>query len=399
MWLIGTWRIDIADLACLAFRVPIGNATSKVQQPLRRNCARLIEYTNVDSHRLKSGLKIAAPAVPAALAGVRRVTVDTDRAGQRLDNFVVGLCKGVPKSHVYQLIRSGQLRVNGGRRSADYRLLGGDIVRVPPIRMGAPDTHDPAASEQRQRARAALARRLPVLYEDEAIVVINKPESVAVHGGSGVSSGAIEQLRAAHPEARFLELAHRIDRDTSGVLVVARKRSALLALQTQWRERAPDKRYLAIVAGRWPLRSKTLAFPLRRRPAPNGDRRVLVHPDGQEAITRVRGLAHFELEGIGAFTLIEATIETGRTHQIRVHLSHAGFPIAGDDKYGDFVLNRTLEGRGFRRMYLHAASLRIWHPESGRPLLLEAPLPESFAALLEAGGASATGRTTTEQEP
>jgi 23S rRNA pseudouridine955/2504/2580 synthase len=353
----------------------------------------------VDSHRLKSGPRIALAAVAAPLAAVRRITVDADRAGQRLDNFVVGLCKGVPKSHVYQLIRSGQLRVNGGRRSADYRLQGGDLVRVPPIRMASPDTQDAAASGQMQRARAALARRLTVLYEDEAIVVIDKPESVAVHGGSGVSSGVIEQLRAAHPEARFLELAHRIDRDTSGVLVVARKRSALLALQTQWLERAPDKRYLAIVAGRWPLRSKTLAFPLRRQAAPNGDRRVLVHPDGQEAITRVRGLAHFELAGIGGFTLVEAAIETGRTHQIRVHLSHAGFPIAGDDKYGDFGLNRALAGRGFRRMYLHAASLRIRHPESGRPLVLEAPLPDSFATLLQAGGASATGRTTTEQEP
>ncbi len=352
----------------------------------------------MDSHRLKSGGAIASPAMPAPRVAARQVRIEDDRAGQRLDNFVVGLCKGVPKSHVYQLIRSGQLRVNGGRRSADYRLQGGDIIRVPPIRMSSPTVHDTAASGQAQRARAALARRLPVLYEDEVIVVINKPESVAVHGGSGVSSGVIEQLRAAEPQARFLELAHRIDRDTSGVLVVARKRAALLALQTQWRERAPDKRYLAIVAGRWPLRSKTLAFPLLRRPAPDGDRRVAVSALGQEAITRVRGLTRFELAGIGAFTLVEATIETGRTHQIRVHLSHAGFPIAGDDKYGDFALNRTLTAAGFRRMYLHAASLRIRHPETGRALVLEAPLPASFAALLEAGGAKADSATS-ERNP
>lgn len=352
----------------------------------------------MDSHRLKSGVEIASPAVPGPRAAVQQVRIEDDRAGQRLDNFVVGLCKGVPKSHVYQLIRSGQLRVNGGRRSADYRLQGGDIVRVPPVRMSSVAAQDPAASGQAQRARAALARRLPVLYEDEAIVVIDKPESVAVHGGSGVSSGVIEQLRAARPGERFLELAHRIDRDTSGVLVVARKRSALLALQAQWRERAPDKRYLAIVAGRWPLRSKTLAFPLLRRAAPNGDRRVSVNAQGQEAITRVRGLAQFELDGIGAFSLVEAAIETGRTHQIRVHMNHAGFPIAGDDKYGDFTRNRALSARGLRRMYLHAASLRIRHPETGRALVLEAPIPVSFAALLEAGGARAADRATTEQE-
>ncbi|MCM5568997.1 RluA family pseudouridine synthase [Burkholderiaceae bacterium FT117] len=328
-------------------------------------------------------------------ATVRIVEIDADRAGQRLDNFVVGLCKGVPKSHVYRLIRSGQLRVNGGRKSADYRLQAGDSVRIPPVRVAAaarPEAADeaglPGAGEPDQalRARAALARRLPVLHEDDSLLVIDKPESVAVHGGSGVSSGVIERLRAARPEERFLELAHRIDRETSGVLVVARRRAALLALQAQWRERAPAKRYLAIVVGRWPLRSKTLAVPLRRMPAPGGDRRVAVHAEGQEAITRVRGLAHLALPGLGEFSLVEARIETGRTHQIRVHLSHAGFPIAGDDKYGDYALNRALAARGFRRMYLHAASLTLRHPDTGRPLSLEAPLPESFAAMLRAGG-------------
>jgi len=337
----------------------------------------------VDSPSKKSVVPTAVQTVQAA---VRVVEVDEDRAGQRLDNFVTGLCKGVPKSHVYQLIRSGQLRVNGGRRGAEYRLQAGDRVRVPPMRMSAAGVASAGDSGQAQRARAALAQRLPILYEDDSIVVIDKPESVAVHGGSGVSSGVIEQLRAARPQARFLGLAHRIDRETSGVLVVACRRAALLALQAQWRQRAPAKRYLAIVAGRWPLRSKTLASALRREAAPDGDRRVSVHAEGQEAITRVRGLVRFSLPGVGDFTLVEAVIETGRTHQIRVHLSHAGFPIAGDDKYGDYALNRLLAAGGFRRMYLHAASLRIRHPESGALLTLEAPMPASFAALLRAGG-------------
>ncbi|MFP5405017.1 MAG: RluA family pseudouridine synthase [Gammaproteobacteria bacterium] len=330
-----------------------------------------------------------AHAAGAASSGpVRQVRIDEDRTGQRLDNFVVGLCKGVPKSHLYRLIRSGQVRVNGGRRSADYRLQGGDTIRVPPLRMAAaPAAHGPG-SDPVQRSRAALADRLPVLYEDDALVVIDKPESVAVHGGSGVSSGVIEQLRAARPEARFLELAHRIDRGTSGILVVARKRQALLALQAQWRERAPEKSYLAIVAGRWPLRSKTLAFPLLRRAAPNGDRRVAVHAAGQEAITRVRGLAQFELHAAGDFTLVEARIETGRTHQIRVHLTHAGFPIAGDDKYGDFALNRALArgeqvpGLRFERMFLHARRLAFDHPATGQCVELEAPLPPELQQFL-----------------
>jgi 23S rRNA pseudouridine955/2504/2580 synthase len=348
--------------------------------------ARPFEYTNVDGPRKRE-------SDPPA-AAVRIVTVDDDRAGQRLDNFVVGQCKGVPKSHVYQMIRSGQLRVNGGRKQADYRVAAGDSVRIPPVRMSAraPDARTtPEGSDPVVRERARLAERLPVLFEDPWLLVVDKPEAVAVHGGSGVSSGVIERLRAARTQDRFLELVHRIDRETSGVLVVARKRAALLALQAQWRERAPAKRYLAVVAGRWPLRSKTLASPLRRLAAPGGDRRVVVHPEGQDAITRVRGIVRFEIPDVGEFTLVEAVIETGRTHQIRVHLSHAGFPIAGDDKYGDYALNRALSARGFRRMYLHASLLEVRHPESGRVLRLEAPMPQAFTALLAAGGVSHPG--------
>ena len=277
--------------------------------------------------------------------------------------------------------------MNGRRASADQRVEDGDVVRIPPIRTAAPAAGEGGGAEAVARARAALAARLEVLYEDESLIAVAKPAGVAVHGGSGVSSGVIEQLRAARPEARFLELVHRLDRETSGVLLVAKKRQALLGLQAQLRARETDKRYLAVVAGRWPLRTKTIAFPLRRLPAPGGDRRVVVHEEGQEAITRVTGLRRVALEGLGEFTLVEAKIETGRTHQIRVHLSHAGFPIAGDDKYGDFGLNKALEKIGFKRMYLHAFSIVVHHPEDGRALRFEAPPPEDFQRLLDAGGA------------
>ncbi|RPH58490.1 MAG: RluA family pseudouridine synthase [Burkholderiales bacterium] len=322
--------------------------------------------------------------------------VDEDDAGQRLDNFVVRLCRDVPKSHLYRLIRSGQLRVNGRRQPADYRLQAGDSVRLPPIRTGARAAAPaaataptaPTAVDPVQRTRAALARRLPLLHEDEFLLAVDKPASVAVHGGSGVSSGVIEQLRAARPQARYLELVHRLDRETSGVLLVAKKRAALVALHAQLRERDTDKRYLAIVAGRWPLRTRALTWPLQRHEASDGDRRVSVQAGGQEAITRVTGLARFELPGLGEFSLVEARLETGRTHQIRVHLAHAGCPIVGDPKYGRFDLNRELARRGFRRMYLHASSMVFRHPDSAARMRIEAPMPDEFATMLREGGAT-----------
>lgn len=331
------------------------------------------------------------PRPAVAAEEVRHLPIGEDDAGQRLDNFLVRLCRGVPKSHLYRLIRSGQLRVNGRRQSADYRLQAGDSVRLPPIRLAAevvPPGREPgaAARERVRRTRADLARRLPVLHEDESLLAIDKPASVAVHGGSGVSSGVIEQLRAARPQARFLELVHRLDRETSGVLLLALRRAALVALHAQLRERGADKRYLAIVAGRWPLRTRTLAFPLHRHEAPDGDRRVSVQAGGQEAVTRVSGLLRFELPQLGEFSLVEARLETGRTHQIRVHLAHAGCPIVGDPKYGRFELNREMARRGFRRMYLHAHSIRFRHPDTGRPMLIEAPMPDEFSALLRAAG-------------
>jgi len=240
-----------------------------------------------------------------------------------------------------------------------------------------------------QRERANLARRLPVLFEDDDLIAIDKPASVAVHGGSGVSSGVIEQLRAARPQARFLELVHRLDRDTSGVLLVAKRRAALVSLHAQLRERDTDKRYRAIVVGRWPLRTRTLAFPLLRRDAPDGDRRVVVDRAGQDAVTHVTGIAHAHRAADVELSLVEARLETGRTHQIRVHLAHAGCPIVGDEKYGDFELNRRLARAGHRRMYLHAQSIAFRHPRSGERMRIEAPMPPAFEQLL---AATSTGR-------
>lgn len=314
---------------------------------------------------------------PGTRPAVRMLTVDEDAGGgQRLDNFLLRHFRGVPKSHLYRLIRSGQVRINGGRCRPDDRLDPGDIVRVPPVIV--PDA-------QAQACGPAPAVEFPVLLEDPMLLVVDKPAGVAVHGGSGVAHGVIEQLRAARPQLAFLELAHRLDRETSGVLLLAKKRRALLDLHAQLRERRTDKRYLAIVVGRWPLRTKTIQFALHRYLTADGERRVRVQDGGQSALTRVTGVRQFELDGLGAFTLVEAKIETGRTHQIRVHLAHSGFPIAGDEKYGAFDLNRTLQKAGHRRMYLHAHAITIRHPEDGRTLRLVAPVHADFDHLISAG--------------
>lgn len=305
---------------------------------------------------------------------VRFFDVDDEASGQRLDNLLTRLLKGVPKSHVYRLIRSGQVRVNGARCTADDRVAAGDRVRVPPVRV-----------EPEKPARAP-AVEFPVLYEDDALLVIDKPAGVAVHGGSGVASGVIEQLRAARPLARTLELVHRLDRETSGVLLIAKKRAALVALQRLFRERRVDKRYRAVVIGRWPLRTRTLDARLERYLTADGERRVAVRADGATALTRVTGLAHADVPGAGVCTLVECRIETGRTHQIRVHLAHAGFPIVGDEKYGQFDLNKSLHKPYNKRMFLHAFSLSIENWPEHPPLRVEAPMPAEFDAFLGQGG-------------
>ena len=302
--------------------------------------------------------------------GVRYVSVDEAGAGQRLDNFLLRQLKGVPKTHVYRVIRSGEVRVNSARADADTRVAVGDRIRVPPVRIAE------------RKPSAAPPREFPLLFEDEHLLAIDKPAGVAVHGGSGVSFGVIEQLRQARPQARFLELVHRLDKETSGVLLLAKKRSALTALQEQFRARAPGKTYAALVAGAWPANKKVIDVPLHKFVDAGGERRVRpASPDdeGRRSITLVR-----VAETFAQFTLLDVTIRTGRTHQIRVHLAHEGHAIAGDPKYGDFALNRQL-ARGehrFARMFLHAARLAFDHPGSGERIELQAPLPPDCATLL-----------------
>ncbi|MFT3777466.1 MAG: RluA family pseudouridine synthase [Ottowia sp.] len=309
---------------------------------------------------------------------MRRIAVDEGGAGQRLDNFLLRHLKGVPKTHVYRIIRSGEVRVNKARAGADTRLAEGDVVRVPPVR-----TSDAAA---RKAERPAPAREFPVLLEDEHLIALDKPAGVAVHGGSGVSFGVIEQLRQARQYgeaggARFLELVHRLDRETSGILLVARKRSALKTLQDQFRERETGKTYLALVLGDWPERLKVIDAPLHKYLQADGERRVKVvgkdDADGQRAITLVK-----VRERLPGFTLLEVTIKTGRTHQIRVHLAAQGHPIAGDDKYGDFERNKALQKQGLKRMFLHAWRLQFTHPASGERAELLAPLPPELTSFI-----------------
>ncbi len=310
------------------------------------------------------------PARPASVKpAVHRVQIDEGSEGQRLDNFLVKLLKGVPKTHVYRLIRSGEVRVNKGRAQADTRLALGDVVRVPPVRVAEPG-----------QAREAPAREFPIAFEDEHLIAVVKPAGVAVHGGSGVSSGVIEQLRQARPGAKFLELVHRLDKETSGLLLIAKKRSALVALQEQFRSRETGKTYAALVNGAWPASRKVIDVPLHKFLTAEGERRVRAvdadHDEGRRSITLVRVAARFR-----DFTLLDVTIKTGRTHQIRVHLAHEGHPIAGDEKYGDFAVNKALArgeavpGHRFDRMFLHARRLRFDHPGSGETIELEAPLP------------------------
>ena len=302
---------------------------------------------------------------------VKWLTVDEESAGQRLDNFLIRHLKGVPKTHVYRIIRSGEVRVNKGRASADSRIATGDVVRLPPVRIS-----DKVAEKA---ARPAPGREFPVLLEDDALLALNKPAGVAVHGGSGVSFGVIEQLRQARPQAKLLELVHRLDRDTSGILLVAKKRSALKHLQDQFRERETGKTYLALVQGEWPARNKVIDLPLHKfllqgKDGTEGERRVRVttpeDPNGMRSITLVK-----VAERLQGCTLLEVTIKTGRTHQIRVHLASQGHPIAGDDKYGDFEWNKHLQKQGHKRMFLHAWRLQFNHPVSGERVELNAELP------------------------
>ena len=321
------------------------------------------------------------PAPRAAAPRVQNVRVDEASAGQRLDNFLAKVLKGVPRAHLHRVIRSGEVRVNSARAAADTRLALADRVRVPPMRVA-----------ERADRPDAPAREYRIVHEDDVLVCIDKPAGVAVHGGSGESHGVIEQMRRARPGA-FLELVHRLDKETSGLLLVAKTRPALVGLQNDLRTRRPGrefaKGYVALVVGDWPASLKVIDVALRKDVAADGNRRVRA-VDGDDArarrsISLVRVARRF-----GDFSLVEVALKTGRSHQIRVHLADAGHPIVGDPKYGDFALNHALARGGlvpplrFERMFLHAARLRFVHPTAGTPLELASPLPPACSELLDA---------------
>ena len=293
--------------------------------------------------------------------------VGAEESGQRIDNYLIRWLKGVPKSHIYRILRSGEIRVNKKRIDQTYRLQLGDQVRIPPVRVA-----------EKPVAEFVPANEFPILYEDEALLAINKPAGTAVHGGSGVSFGVIEQLRSARPQAKFLELVHRLDRETSGVLLLAKKRSALTAMHEIMREGNSDKRYFTLVLGQWKNAKQHVKLPLHKFDTPQGEKRVMVREDGMASHTI------FTLQKSWTdFTLLEAQLKTGRTHQIRVHLSHLGFPIAGDDKYGDFARNKALMKQGLKRMFLHAHSITFKHPLTDAVLNINAPLAPELQHFLD----------------
>jgi 23S rRNA pseudouridine955/2504/2580 synthase len=299
---------------------------------------------------------------------VRWLTIDEASEGQRLDNFLLSLLKGVPKSRIYRMVREGEVRVNKGRVPVEHKLAIGQVVRIPPVRV---------AKTELSHAPPMVTGQLPVIYEDDDLLAVDKPVGMAVHGGSGVSHGVIERLRATRPQAKFLELVHRIDRETSGLLLIAKRRAALVHVQNQLREHSTIKKYYAIVVGSYPLRSKRIDFPLLKTTDARGERHVIVDKTGVVAGTVVRGLKRWE-HALGTFTLVEATLETGRTHQIRVHLASCGFPIAGDPKYGNFLLNKSLEKYNHKRMFLHAFMFGF-KSRDNLDTLLESSFPSSFA--------------------
>lgn len=302
----------------------------------------------------------------------RRRAIQDDEAQQRLDNFLFRELKGVPKGHVYRLLRTGQVRVNGRRAKPDYRLVSGDQVRIPPVRQT--ENKLPVGPDNRQR----MVLEKAILYEDDQLLVLNKPAGIAVHGGSGVSFGVIETLRNLRPKQSALELVHRLDRETSGCLLVTKRRSALRKLHAAMRENGIEKRYLALLAGFWSGSERQVSLALEKNVLQSGERRVKVADAGKRAISRFKPLQTFTKA-----TLMEVTIMTGRTHQIRVHAAHLGHPVAGDDKYGDRQANKDFHKLGLKRMFLHAHSLCFIHPSTGEPLLISAPLDDKLKSVLD----------------
>lgn len=308
---------------------------------------------------------------PSPQPGVRLLHIGPEDAGQRIDNYLLRQLKGVPRSLIYRILRRGEVRVNRGRIKAEYRLQDGDQVRVPPVRTAAPvPKAEPGGAAGRLEQR--------ILYEDERLLVVDKPAGMAVHGGSGVSFGVIEALRAARPQAKFLELVHRLDRETSGCLLIAKKRSELRRLHELLREGRVEKRYLALVRGRWQSGERRVDAPLAKNQLRGGERIVTVTAEGKAADTLFR-----PVEIRPRASLLEIALGTGRTHQIRVHAAHIGHPLAGDEKYGDAEFNQLLRGLGLKRMFLHAHSIAYCDPDNGRDIHVSSPLPDELRAVLD----------------
>jgi len=299
---------------------------------------------------------------------VQWVEITEDNSEQRLDNFLITLLKGVPKSRIYRIVRKGEVRVNKGRVDVKYRLVIGDIVRIPPVRM-------PEVSEEGLPVSRGLADILQqnVLFEDDSILVVNKPSGFAVHGGSGIDNGIIEGFRKINPEQRFLELVHRLDRDTSGCLLIAKKRSALRSLHEQFRKDTVTKSYLALLSGRWARKKLVVNQPLQKNVSKGGERMVVISQHGKESETLFRRLQLFK-----DATLVEVSPKTGRTHQIRVHAAYLSHPIVGDERYGFDDINKVFKNRGYKKMFLHAETLQFQHPDTGMTLKISAPLPQQF---------------------
>ena len=311
---------------------------------------------------------------------VRYEVIDEGSNGQKIDNYLIKIIKNVPKSHIYKLLRSGQVRVNKKRVRTDFRLSIGDSVRIPPFKSSSKQSKKVISIKPEQKVLVEDA----VIFEDDALIAINKPSGLAVHGGSGLNFGLIELLRNSRPEAKFLELIHRIDKETSGIILIAKKRKALVEIHRQMRKRSIHKKYQVMVNGRWEKKQLIVDLNLLKSSLSDGSKKVKVLPKNQnEDRSKDSRSVFFLRKTFTNLSMLDVKLVTGRTHQIRVHLSHLGFPIVGDDKYGNFSLNKNQKKFGFKRMFLHAGELGFVHPLTEKNLFLLAPLPKEFIALQE----------------
>ncbi|MDR2214663.1 MAG: RluA family pseudouridine synthase [Nevskiaceae bacterium] len=338
---------------------------------------------SIDEKQVETGPE--APDGGATRTAVRKEVLGEDDAGSRVDRVLARLLPTVPRTRLLRLLRRGEVRLNGKRVGGDARVAAGDVLRVPPVRLEAPPAVEGAAAEgggaasKRVPPRLVEAVEASIVHQDERLLVIDKPSGIAVHGGSGIGFGVIEALRASRPD-ETLELVHRLDRDTSGCLLIARRRSTLRSLHALLREEAFDKRYLALLRGKWDLGTKLIDAPLRTDLRVGGERTVRVAANGKPAQTQIRPVQFFGRLA----TLVEVRLLTGRTHQIRVHAAYAGHPVAGDEKYGDEAFNEQLRGFGLKRLFLHAHSIGFTDPQRQVDVALSAPLPDDLKQVLDA---------------